>query len=99
MDRISQIYPRLSEDERKMFDLVASSYLAILMADYTYESTSISMDVVIPEDKPIEFKITGNIPLDQGWKSVYTDVMEKKEEECRRAAPRQRRGYGDTVSC
>ncbi|WP_417794912.1 DNA topoisomerase [Terasakiella pusilla] len=87
MDRISQIYPRLSEDERKMFDLVASSYLAILMPDYTYESTSISMDVLIPEDKTIEFKITGNIPLNQGWKSVYTDVMEKKEEDAGELPP------------
>jgi len=80
MDRIHTIYPRLTEDERKMFDLVAGSYLAILMPDYVYESTVVAMDVPGPNNKNMEFKITGNIPKEQGWRSVFTDEMEKKEE-------------------
>ncbi|WP_020591256.1 DNA topoisomerase [Kiloniella laminariae] len=90
MDRITTIYPRLSEDEQRMFDLVASSYLAILLPDYVYESTTVAMDVPVtlpnPDGSPakekiLDFKVTGNIPKEQGWKAVYTDVMEKKEED------------------
>ncbi|MEH6633505.1 MAG: DNA topoisomerase [Halopseudomonas aestusnigri] len=84
MDKIEVIYPRLTPDEQRMFDLVASSYLAILMPDYVYESTNISMAVPItlPEEKQkiLDFKVTGNIPKEQGWKAVYTDEMEKKED-------------------
>ncbi|MFD2205530.1 DNA topoisomerase [Kiloniella antarctica] len=84
MDKIEVIYPRLTPDEKRMFDLVASSYLAILMPDYVYESTNISMavPVTLPEEKPrvLDFKITGNIPKEQGWKAVYTDDMEKKDD-------------------
>ena len=87
MDRIQSIYPRLSDDEKKMFDLVASSYLAILMPDYVYESTSIAIHVPLSDKKPTEFKITGNIPKEQGWKSVYTDVMERKEEDAGELPP------------
>jgi len=89
MDRIQVIYPRLSEDEKKMFNLVASSYLAILMPDYTYESTSISIYAPGLEGKNVEFRIIGNIPKEQGWKSVYTDVMEKKEEHTEELPPVQ----------
>ncbi|WP_343563930.1 DNA topoisomerase [Kiloniella sp. b19] len=82
MDRLPMIYPRLSEDERKMFDLVAASYLAILMPDYVYESTTLSMDVKIESQKePLEFKITGNIPKIMGWKEVYSESTEKKGED------------------
>lgn len=87
MDRIANIYPRLSSDEKKMFDLVASSYLAILMPDYVYETTTIAMDVPGPKNQNIEFKITGNIPKEQGWKSVYNDVMAKKEDDAGELPP------------
>ncbi|WP_419904672.1 DNA topoisomerase [Kiloniella sp.] len=84
MDKIEVIYPRLTPDEQRMFDLVASSYLAILMPDFVYESTNISMAVPITlaeeKEKILDFKVTGNIPKEQGWKAVYTDEMEKKED-------------------
>jgi len=89
MDRIHTIYPRLSSDEAKMFDLVASSYLAILMPDYVYESTTVAMDVPGPEGKNLPFKITGNIPKELGWKAVFTDEMEKKEDHAGELPPVQ----------
>ncbi|MDX1737842.1 MAG: DNA topoisomerase, partial [Alphaproteobacteria bacterium] len=52
-----------------------------------YESTSIAIDVPIEGEKSIEFKITGNIPKEQGWRAVYTDVMEKKEEDAGELPP------------
>ncbi|MBL4739910.1 MAG: AAA family ATPase [Sneathiella sp.] len=89
MDRIHSIYPRLSSDEAKMFDLVASSYLAILMPDYVYESTTVAMDVPGPDGKNLPFKITGNIPKELGWKVVFTDEMEKKEDHAGELPPVQ----------
>ncbi|MEH6403782.1 MAG: DNA topoisomerase [Sneathiella sp.] len=89
MDRIHTIYPRLSQDEAKMFDLVASSYLAILMPDYVYESTTVAMDVPGPTGKNLPFKITGNIPKELGWKAVFTDEMEKKEDHAGELPPVQ----------
>ncbi|WP_417454489.1 DNA topoisomerase [Kiloniella sp.] len=98
MDRVEVIYARLTQDEQRMFDLVASSYLAILMPDYVYESTSVSMDVpvTLPDEDTgqekeniLDFKVTGNIPKEQGWKAVYTDVMEKKEDHAGELPPIQ----------
>ncbi len=93
MDKIEVIYARLTQDEQRMFDLVASSYLAILMPDYVYESTNISMrvPVTLPDEKEkiLDFKVTGNIPKEQGWKAVYTDEMEKKEEHAGELPPVQ----------
>ncbi|WP_053005737.1 DNA topoisomerase [Kiloniella spongiae] len=98
MDRVEVIYARLTQDEQRMFDLVASSYLAILMPDYVYESTSVSMEVPVTlrdeeagKDKEtlLDFKVTGNIPKEQGWKAVYTDVMEKKEDHAGELPPIQ----------
>ncbi|WP_120497526.1 DNA topoisomerase [Kiloniella sp. EL199] len=102
MDRVESIYGRLTEDEQRMFDLVASSYLAILMPDYVYESTSVSMEVpvTLPDEETgpdkeitketiLDFKVTGNIPKEQGWKAVYTDVMEKKEDHAGELPPIQ----------
>ncbi|RED52204.1 DNA topoisomerase [Aestuariispira insulae] len=87
MDKIRDIYPRLTQDEKKMFDLVASSYLAILMPDYVYENTTVSMKVPGPDGQELDFKITGNIPKELGWKAVYTDEMEKKEEDAGELPP------------
>ncbi|WP_085908933.1 DNA topoisomerase [Kiloniella majae] len=98
MDRVEVIYARLTQDEQRMFDLVASSYLAILMPDYVYESTSVSMEVpvTLPDEETgqekeniLDFKVTGNIPKEQGWKAVYTDVMEKKEDHAGELPPIQ----------
>ena len=98
MDRVEVIYARLTQDEQRMFDLVASSYLAILMPDYVYESTVVSMDVPVTladtetggeKESILDFKVTGNIPKEQGWKAVYTDVMEKKEDHAGELPPIQ----------
>ncbi len=89
MDKIHNIYPRLSADEKKMFDLVASSYLAILMPDYVYESTTVAIKVPGKNEEILTYKVTGNIPKEPGWRSVFTDVMEKKEEHAGELPPVQ----------
>jgi DNA topoisomerase III len=89
MDQIARIYPRLSDDERKMFDLVSSSYLAILLPDYVYQSTTVSLPVPTPEGEELLFKVTGNIPKELGWRTIFTDEMEKKEDHAGELPPVQ----------
>ena len=42
---LKAIRPRLSGDKRRLFDVVARSYLAALMADYRYRQTTVTLDV------------------------------------------------------
>jgi len=55
----------MSPDERKAFILIAKSYLAMLMPDYEYEQTKITLQA------GVEFVVTGNVPQKLGWKAVY----------------------------
>ena len=40
VDGLREIWPRLSADERRLFDVIARSYLAAMMPDYRYRQTS-----------------------------------------------------------
>jgi DNA topoisomerase-3 len=66
---------RMSAEEREGFLLIARSYLAALMPDYEYESTTIRMNVPTSSGET-EFSATGNVPKVPGWKSVYSDADE-----------------------
>lgn len=65
MDDLSDIYPRLSGDEKIVFDLVARNYLAAVSTDWLYEQTVITLDV-----EGIEFRAVGNVTTSGGWKHV-----------------------------
>ena len=41
---LGEIWPRLSGDEKKLFDAVARSYLASVMPDYRYRQTTVTLD-------------------------------------------------------
>ena len=41
---LRSIWPRLSKDEKRLFDVVARSYLASVMPDYRYRQTTVTMD-------------------------------------------------------
>lgn len=75
MDRVLDILPNLSEDEKILFDLVTRHYIAAVSQDWTYDQTIVSIDV-----SGKEFKATGNVTLDHGWKSVLSETDDKKEE-------------------
>ena len=42
---LREVWPRLTADEKKLFDAVARSYLASVMPDYRYRQTTVTMDV------------------------------------------------------
>ncbi len=62
---------RLTDLERKIFDLVARRLIAMHYPDYEYESARI---VTRTERGPHSFLSTGVTPLVEGWKAVYKDL-------------------------
>src|SRR5712692_5467188 len=45
VDDLREIWPRLSIDEKKLFDVVARAYLAAIMPDFRYRQTTATLDV------------------------------------------------------
>lgn len=56
---------RMDADEKKLFLLIASRYLASLLPDYEYLASKISTNI---DDR--EFSTSGNVPLKPGFKIV-----------------------------
>ena len=42
---LREVWPRLTADEKKLFDVVARFYLASVMPDYRYRQTTVTLDV------------------------------------------------------
>ena len=45
IDKLRDAWPRLSADEKKLFDVIARAYLAALMPDFRYRQTTATLDV------------------------------------------------------
>jgi len=54
IDNLPEIWPRLSSDEKKLFDVIARAYLAALMPDFRYRQTTATLDV-----RGFEFRSAG----------------------------------------
>lgn len=79
-DSFSQAVPKLSEDETKLFDMIARQYLAALSPDFEYRQTTVEMSV--PWDgHEWTFRNSGRVPLVPGWKAVLGAGGNKKAEE------------------
>ena len=57
----ADIWPRLSADERRLFDVIARAYLAAMMPDFRYRQTTVTLDV-----QGHQFGATGRQPLESG---------------------------------
>ena len=88
---LGEIWPRLSGDEKKLFDAVARSYLASVMPDYRYRQTTVTLDV-----RGFGFRAAGRQPIEAGWRDAFPDwrPAEEKGEEAQ-ALPVLR--YGETA--
>ena len=65
---LKEVWPRLTQDEKRLFDAVARSYLASAMPDYRYRQTSVTLDA-----RGYEFRATGRQPLEAGWRDAFPD--------------------------
>ena len=68
VDDLRTIWPRLSIDEKKLFDVIARAYLAAVMPDFRYQQTTATLDV-----RGFPFKATGRQPIDLGWRAAFPD--------------------------
>jgi DNA topoisomerase-3 len=68
IDKLPEIWPRLSSDEKKLFDVIARAYLAALMPDFRYRQTTALLDV-----RGFEFRAAGRQPIDLGWRAAFPE--------------------------
>src|SRR5712672_395361 len=68
IDKLREVWPRLSSDEKKLFDVIARAYLAALMPDFRYRQTTATLDV-----EGFLFKAAGRQPIDLGWRAAFPE--------------------------
>jgi len=66
----------LSELQQKIYMLIAKTTIAMFLPDYTFEETVIEV-----QTGELIFKAKGQVPLDQGWKLLFSKEEEKKEKD------------------
>ena len=71
---LREIWPRLSADEWRLFDVVARSYLAAVMPDFRYRQTTATLDV-----GGHVFRATGRQPIELGWRAAFPDWQPAEE--------------------
>ena len=85
---LGAVWPRLSSDEKKLFDAVARSWLAMVMPDYRYRQTTVTLDV-----RGFEFRATGRQPIEPGWRAAFSGWRPSEEKgEAAQALPVLRNG-------
>jgi DNA topoisomerase-3 len=68
VDKLREVWPRLSSDEKELFDVIARAYLAALMPDFRYRQTTATLDV-----RGFEFCAAGRQPIDLGWRAAFPE--------------------------
>jgi len=74
IDKLREVWPRLSSDEKKLFDVIARAYLAALMSDFRYRQTTATLDV-----RGFEFRASGRQPIDLGWRAAFPEWQPAEE--------------------
>jgi DNA topoisomerase-3 len=74
VDSLREVWPRLSGDERRLFDVIARSYLAAVMPDFRYRQTTVTLDV---RGRP--FRAAGRQPIELGWRAAFPDWQPAEE--------------------
>ena len=91
-EQFAEIYPKLPDDERKLFDVIARSWLAMHAPDYVYNHTKIAVTVPF-EGHDWLFRATGQVPIQQGWRAIIARRNESDEQQLPDLEP------GEIVSC
>ena len=75
IDDLRAVWPRLSTDEKKLFDVIARAYLAALMPNFRYRQTDATLDV-----HGFAFQAAGRQPIDPGWRAAFPDWRPASEQ-------------------
>ena len=87
------IWPRLSADERRLFMVIARSYLAALMPDFRYRQTTAVLDV-----HGHAFRSVGRQPIEIGWRAAFDEDAEREDDEDGQMLPSLRNGESASLS-
>src|SRR6202790_4529120 len=68
IDKLPEVWPRLSSDEKKLFDVIARAYLSALMPDFRYQQATATLDV-----HGFEFRAAGRQLIDLGWRAAFPE--------------------------
>jgi DNA topoisomerase III len=68
IDKLREVWPRLSSDEKKLFDVIARAYLSAVMPDFRYRQTTATLNV-----RGFEFRAAGRQPIDLGWRAAFPE--------------------------
>jgi DNA topoisomerase-3 len=74
VESLREVWPRLSGDERRLFDVISRSYLAAMMPDFRYRQTTVTMDV-----RGHLFRAAGRQPIELGWRAAFPDWQPAEE--------------------
>ncbi len=88
---LKAIWPGLSADERRLFDVIARSYLAVVMPDHRYRQTTVTLDV-----HGHAFRAVGRQPIELGWRAAFPD-WRPAEEKGEDAQPLPALRHGETA--
>jgi DNA topoisomerase-3 len=70
-----------------LFALICRSYLAVIMPDYEYRQTVVTMPAPLPDGGSAEFRAVGRVPLRLGWKAVYQIGEAEPDSEAEQTLP------------
>ena len=68
VDNLREVWPHLSVDEKKLFDVIARAYLAAVMPDFRYRQTTATLDVL-----GFPFRAIGRQPMELGWRAAFPE--------------------------
>ncbi|TDH60823.1 DNA topoisomerase III [Dankookia rubra] len=74
VDTLREVWLRLTGDERRLFDVIARSYLAAMMPDFRYRQTTVTLDV-----SGHLFRAAGRQPIELGWRAAFPDWQPAEE--------------------
>jgi len=74
INTLRDVWPKLSSDEKKLFDVIARAYLASVMSNFQYRQTSVTLDV-----RGTPFNAVGRQPIELGWRSAFPDWKPSSE--------------------
>ena len=74
---------KLSDDDRRIYDLVARRFLAVFHPEAVFENTKVETTVA-----GHIFRTRGKVLLVPGWRGVYGELAETQQRDRRRRGPR-----------
>src|SRR3954451_18576474 len=74
VDTLREVWPRLSGDERRLFDVIARAYLAAVMPDFRYRQTTVTLDVL-----GHLFRASGRQSIELGWRAAFPEWQPAEE--------------------